>query len=79
VLCYAGGALPETVGAAAMVLGTHDPLVWAGALARLLGDAELRLQLRGAGTRRLADFSEERFATRLQAALRTAGVADPAG
>jgi glycosyltransferase involved in cell wall biosynthesis len=55
-------ALPETVGEAALMVDPRDAEALAGALARVLGDAELRAELAGRGIARAAAFSWERTA-----------------
>ncbi len=50
-------ALPETVGEAALMVDPRDAEALAGALARLLGDAELRAELAARGIARVALFS----------------------
>jgi len=50
-------ALPETVGEAALMVDPRDAEALAGALTRLLGDAELRAELAARGIARAALFS----------------------
>lgn len=74
VVALAAGAVPETAGEAAVLLGHRDPLVWAAVIARVLGDADLRHALVAAGRRRLADFSLEAVERRLASALAGIGI-----
>ena len=57
VLCGETSSLPEVVGAAALRVDTRSAAALAAGLARLLGDAALRQQLRAAGPARAARFS----------------------
>jgi glycosyltransferase involved in cell wall biosynthesis len=77
VVAHAAGAVPETLGGAGLLVGGHDPLVWAELLGRVAGDPRLRAELAAAGRRRLADFSEEAITRRLAAALGEVGVTPP--
>jgi glycosyltransferase involved in cell wall biosynthesis len=77
VVAHAAGAVPETLGGAGLLVGGHDPLVWAELLGRVAGDPRLRAELAAAGRRRLADFSEEAITRRLAAALGEIGVTPP--
>jgi len=56
IVAYGAAAIPETLGAAGVVLHRKEPLTVAAAVARVLGDGALRQRLVDAGTRRLADF-----------------------
>ncbi|MGH9063211.1 MAG: glycosyltransferase [Acidimicrobiales bacterium] len=60
IVAFASSAVPETVGEAGVVLPRKDPLTVAAAVARVLGDAELRDSLRQASGRRIADFGLDR-------------------
>jgi glycosyltransferase involved in cell wall biosynthesis len=62
VLCSTGGALPETVGAAAELLPPSDPGAWAAAIATLLGDAGRRAALVARGLEHARRFTWERTA-----------------
>jgi len=63
VLSSDRGALPETVGDCGVLVDVTDEAAFAGALARLAGDASLRARLAQAGPPRVArDFSWERVA-----------------
>jgi len=72
VVAYGAAAVPETVGPAGIVLPSKEPLRFAAAVARVLGDAELRRHLAAAAARRVADFdrktSAQRFVELLAAA-----------
>ena len=74
LVAYAAGAVPETVGDAGLLLDTHDPLVWARALERVLSDQALRCSLVDAGRKRLENFSPERYRERLEETLRAHGI-----
>lgn len=74
LVAYAAGAVPETIGRAGLLLHTHDPLVWARALERVLSDEALRCSLIEAGRARLADFSVARYRDRLADALQSHGM-----
>ena len=67
-------SVPETVGSAAALLSTHDPLAWAAVLERLLIDDELRTALISAGHQRVEYFSEDNYRDRLGAALSSIGI-----
>ncbi|MCZ6474268.1 MAG: glycosyltransferase, partial [SAR324 cluster bacterium] len=63
-----GGALPEVVGDAGLLVPTRDPEALAGACGRLLGDAALRVKLGRAARRRVrAKFRWSRAAEQLTA------------
>jgi alpha-1,3-rhamnosyl/mannosyltransferase len=62
VLCGGNSSLPEVVGDAALVVDVSDPQALATGLARLLGDAALRAELRERGLARAAGFSWRRAA-----------------
>jgi alpha-1,3-rhamnosyl/mannosyltransferase len=53
------GALPETVGDAALVVGEDDAQSWAAALTRLAGDDDLRADLRERGRLHATGFTWE--------------------
>jgi glycosyltransferase involved in cell wall biosynthesis len=74
VVAYAAAAVPETVDRAAALLHTHDPLVWAATLERILSDVDLRRALVEAGRRRVDYFSERRYSERLAKALSSIGI-----
>lgn len=56
------GALPETVGDAALVVPAGDPQAWAEALERIVGDEALRARLVDRGLARAAQFTWARTA-----------------
>jgi alpha-1,3-rhamnosyl/mannosyltransferase len=62
VICGAGSSLPEVAGDAALMVDMRDIRALAAALGRVLGDDEVREQMRAAGLRRAAQFSWERTA-----------------
>ncbi len=64
------GALPELAGGAAIEVDPEDVDAIAGALEKLLSDAELRKKLGEAGRRRAADFTWKRAAASTLEALR---------
>jgi L-malate glycosyltransferase len=72
VVAYGVAAVPETVGDAGVVLGSKEPLRFAAAVAKVLGDAGLRDHLSSAAARRVAHFdlgrSRARFVELLSAA-----------
>lgn len=74
VVAYGGGAIPETVGPAGMLLHTHDPLVWAAALERALSDQGLRRTLQAAGRARVRDFDPALLMDELRRAVESIGV-----
>ncbi len=73
-VAFAAGAVPETAGGSALLLDDRDPLLWAEALQRAMGDEPLREALIRRGAQRLADFRPEALRDRLSAALREAGI-----
>lgn len=60
--CSDRASMPEVAGDAALLFDPADPSTIRAAIERLLGDAELRERLRGAGLERAAAFSWERAA-----------------
>jgi glycosyltransferase involved in cell wall biosynthesis len=56
IVAYGAAAIPETLGDAGLVLDTKRPFTVAAAVARVLGDGELRAGMVEAGTRRLAHY-----------------------
>ncbi|MHB8588237.1 MAG: glycosyltransferase family 4 protein [Candidatus Dormibacteraceae bacterium] len=71
----AAGALPELAVGAAISVKPDDVNAIAGALERLLSDAQLRLTLGEQGKRRAADFTWDRAAEQTLAVLRRIGAA----
>jgi glycosyltransferase involved in cell wall biosynthesis len=59
VVAYGVTAVPETVGEAGILLPTKSPARFAAAVARVLGDDELRAQLARAAAARVGSFSLE--------------------
>jgi glycosyltransferase involved in cell wall biosynthesis len=57
VVAYAATAVPETVGDAALLLDTKDPVAVAVAARQVLGDPELRAGLVKAGHARVEELS----------------------
>jgi glycosyltransferase involved in cell wall biosynthesis len=57
IVAFAAGAVPETVGDAAVLVGSRAPAVLAAAVHRVVSDAELRARLVARGRARLAHFS----------------------
>ncbi len=64
VVCSNTTALPEVAGDAAMLVDPNDASAIAGALERVLGDEQLRAELRAKGLARAAQFTWERTAAR---------------
>jgi glycosyltransferase involved in cell wall biosynthesis len=64
VVAYAAAAVPETLGQAGVVLRSKEPAVVAAAVARVLGDGEVRARMVAAGSARLEAFSLERSQAR---------------
>jgi L-malate glycosyltransferase len=69
VIARPTGAVPETVGDAAILIDDQDLAVVAELLHMAISDAELRAELRARALRRLELYSPERVAERLRAAL----------
>lgn len=64
VVAFSSTAVPETVAGAGVLLEAKDPRTVAAAVARVLGDADLRGRLVAAGLTRSADFSLARSGRR---------------
>lgn len=64
VVAYAAAAVPETVEGAGLLLESKEPLRFAAAVARVLGDAGLRRAMAEAAARRLKGFEKRASATR---------------
>lgn len=60
IVAYASGAVPETVGDAALLLPSKEPSLVAGAIHRVVTDPQLRSRLVEAGRRRLAEYDLQR-------------------
>ncbi len=73
VIAYGVAAVPETVGHAGLLLGSKEPLRFAAAVARVMGDGELRGRLKEAARRRVEHFdlpaSKARFVALLRGAI----------
>lgn len=68
-----GGALPEVVGDAGIVVPARDPAALAHAIARVLDDSELRARLSARGQQRIDErFSWERTARQMTVLYRSA-------
>ncbi len=77
VLAADAGALPEVVGDAGILLPPTDPIAWAAALERVLGDPALEADLRRRGPQQAARFSWAQAAQQTLALYRqVAGVRD---
>jgi glycosyltransferase involved in cell wall biosynthesis len=74
VVAFAGGAVPDTLDGAGLLLRHKDPLLWAAAVDRVLRDPALRSRMVEAGRRRLGDFAPAAVRARLAAALAGIGV-----
>jgi alpha-1,3-rhamnosyl/mannosyltransferase len=72
VVCSTGGALPELVGDAAILVDPTDTGALAAAIRRVAGDATFRQSLRAPGLARAARFSWEATARATRAAYRAA-------
>ena len=77
VVAFAAAAVPETVGGAAVLLTSKEPLTVATAVARVLGDAALRRALVDAGVERASGFSLDRASRRFRQVVQ--GVLDGTG
>ena len=73
IVAHNAGAIPETLGAAGILLDEKSPELVAEALERVVNDRELRDDLVASGKDRLAEFSHERVGRRLREALAVAG------
>jgi L-malate glycosyltransferase len=73
IVAYGVTAVPETVGGAGLVLPDKSPALFAAAVGRVLGDAQLRSVLSAAGRERAAGFdlgaSTRRFVSLVQEAV----------
>ncbi len=59
-------SLPEVVGEAALMIDPYDPAAIADAIARVLTDVDLRVDLQGRGLARAREFSWERSIARVR-------------
>lgn len=71
VVCSHTGALPEVVGDAALLVNPRDAAHIAGAMARVLADADLGAALRSRGRARAARFTPERMLGAIGTVLRS--------
>jgi glycosyltransferase involved in cell wall biosynthesis len=78
VLATRAGALPELVGEAGLLVQPGEPHELTASLRRLLGDAELRAELRQRGLSRISEMSWERAAVKLLVVLEDGGPSLPA-
>lgn len=69
IVAFSAAAVPETVGPAAVVLPTKEPLRVAAAIHRVVSDRALRLTLQAAGTERAARFAPAASRRAFRAAL----------
>lgn len=69
VVAFASSAVPETVGDAALLLETKDPVTVAAAVHRVVTDQALRQSLVAAGRRRLAELALPRTRAAMRDAL----------
>lgn len=70
VVASAASCLPEIVGEAGCLVAPYDTPAWAGALEAVLGDLNLRVELRERGLLRARNFSWERTAAETAAVYR---------
>ena len=77
IVANAGGAIPDTLGGAGILLEQKTPDHVAHALERALGDARAREELAVAARHRLEQFSRERTGQRLADAFARIGVQFP--
>jgi L-malate glycosyltransferase len=75
VVAYAAAAVPETVGDAGLLLDSKQPLRFAAAVARVVGDAALRRQMAAEAARRVRHFEKSASAARFVDLLRRATAA----
>jgi glycosyltransferase involved in cell wall biosynthesis len=71
-------SLPEVVGEAGLRLPPGNPAAWADGVQRILGDADLRTELRRRGLERAAQFSRPRMAGQTLAVYRSVLDSSPA-
>ncbi len=70
IVAHAAGAVPETVGEAAVLLDVKDPATVAAAVARVLRDGDLREHLVAAGSARATEFDPSRARCLYEASVR---------
>ena len=73
VIASTGGALPEVVGAAALLVQAGDPQQLTSAMQRILSDEKLRADLRRRGLERSARFTWRRAAEKVLELYRVCG------
>jgi glycosyltransferase involved in cell wall biosynthesis len=73
IVAHAGGAIPETLGDAGILLERKTPETVAAELERVVRDQALRKDLVDRGRRRIEEFSRERIVERLRTALAQGG------
>jgi glycosyltransferase involved in cell wall biosynthesis len=74
VIASNAGALPETVGEAGILVSPLDSAAWVEAIARLLSDRKLQLELSRRGRERARRFSWEETAGRVWQVLEAASM-----
>ena len=77
VIARPSGGIPEVAGDAALLVDDRDPALVAELIAVLIGDRELRDELRARGRRRLETFAPDATAAKLREAVES--VADSRG
>jgi glycosyltransferase involved in cell wall biosynthesis len=68
-VAYSAAAVPETLGAAGLLLDAKDPYTIASAVHRVATDTAVRTQLVEAGAERLRAFDIEKSRRKLLAAI----------
>jgi len=75
VITSNSSSFPEVVGDAGVMLDPNDETLWADTILKILGDRELRNELKGRGLAKAAQFSWQRTAlTTMQTYQKTAGI-----
>jgi glycosyltransferase involved in cell wall biosynthesis len=74
IVAYAGGAVPETLGDAGVVLATKAPVTLAAAVHRVVDDAAVRRDLLERAAPRLAHYDPDRVAQALRRTLLDWGI-----
>jgi glycosyltransferase involved in cell wall biosynthesis len=67
VICSNGSSLPEVAGDAALMVDPYDVAAITDAIRRIDGDADLRIELTGRGSRQVARFTPALYRDRLNA------------